>query len=252
MHRSGTSVIAHWLKECGLNIGDELYEASKFNPKGYFEDLDFLSLHKSLLEKNFIHSSGHEEIKDVVLSPSQIRQIENLIKLKNKNVQWGWKEPRTCLFLDYYKKILPQASFLIIHRNCEEVVSSLIQRELGLKKPRMNFFSQLKYKVEKQKYVNHYSKLWLYYNNILINQLKNREKVVFTSYKNLLLHDKLIFDRLQEWGFNLNYKPFNMLFDENLITQQKGLDIQPTLKLQEDIKHISKTLKKLEITRTSD
>ena len=55
MHRSGTSVTANWLNLCGLNLGDELYGASKFNKNGYYEDIEFLELHMKIFS-NFRHN----------------------------------------------------------------------------------------------------------------------------------------------------------------------------------------------------
>ena len=41
MHRSGTSLVANWLHDCGLHVGDRLLEGTFANEKGYFEDLIF-------------------------------------------------------------------------------------------------------------------------------------------------------------------------------------------------------------------
>jgi hypothetical protein len=42
MHRSGTSLLASFLRAAGINLGENLYPADSANPLGYFEDLDFL------------------------------------------------------------------------------------------------------------------------------------------------------------------------------------------------------------------
>ena len=40
MHRSGTSVVSRGLKVLGVDLGNRLIVPDKFNPKGYWEDLD--------------------------------------------------------------------------------------------------------------------------------------------------------------------------------------------------------------------
>ena len=54
MHRSGTSLTASWLEHCGLMVHDgNFYGPDTGNPKGHFEDKEFVDLHASaiLLEK---------------------------------------------------------------------------------------------------------------------------------------------------------------------------------------------------------
>ena len=49
---------------------------------------------------------------------------------------WGWKDPRTCLFLDFWREHLPEARFLFVYRPPLEVLMSLVRRgqfrDLGL------------------------------------------------------------------------------------------------------------------------
>lgn len=236
MHRSGTSLVSNWLFNCGLFLGDELYRASEFNKNGYFEDVKFLNLHKKLLLENNIHSSGHEEIGNVILTEKQIKEISTLVKSKNKKLQWAWKEPRTCLFLEYYKKILPNAVFLVVYRDCNEVVASLVKRERKYKK---NLLGRLKKTLSVKKWSNHYSKIWLHYNTILLNQFKVKdENVIYTEYNSLLKNDKIIFNKLKKNGFDLNYIPFNTVFDDNLINKGAKRNYETPFKKKKEIEKV--------------
>src|SRR5689334_9877924 len=124
MHRSGTSLIAQWLKTCGVPMGDNLHGANIGNPEGHFEDMDFLNLHERILKFNNLCSDG--VINRTVSPESFVAEMANLIRDKNnRNIQWGWKDPRTCLFLPYYRTIIPNAKYFIAIRNYNEVVSSL-------------------------------------------------------------------------------------------------------------------------------
>ena len=58
MHRSGTSLITHWLHDCGLQVGERLVGAGTGNVEGHFEDEDFFLLHQQILIDNGVHPDG--------------------------------------------------------------------------------------------------------------------------------------------------------------------------------------------------
>ncbi|WP_417887300.1 sulfotransferase domain-containing protein [Zunongwangia sp.] len=244
MHRSGTSVTANWLNVCGLNLGDELYGASKFNKNGYYEDIDFLELHMKLLQECNIHSSGHEDLKKIKLSSKQKGEIKKLIINKNVKLQWGWKEPRTCLFIEYYKKLIPNAVFLVVYRDYKDVVASLILREHNLKMPsRITGLKDLIYLVKFQKLVDHYSKIWLHYNNLLIQNLYGHKNVIFTNYKDLLKNDKKVYEFLISTGVKIRYISFSEIFDNKLMQEKRNKKVEANFILKRKIK---KTMQKLD------
>src|SRR6202008_741542 len=112
MHRSGTSLVANWLYECGLHLGERLLAGSPYNEKGYFEDLDFLDVHEQIFRFNNIAYGGFTPPLDISLNDYYESKIKSLVELKNSlNGQWGWKEPRSCLFIDYYKNLIPSARY---------------------------------------------------------------------------------------------------------------------------------------------
>src|SRR5690242_17245936 len=113
MHRSGTSMITQWLNRCGLSIGEELYPADMANREGYFEDTDFLKVHQELLKKRNHPSTGFIDQPVGHLQHGELQRIQDLIDTKSKKEEWGWKEPRTCLFLDVYRKLVPSAFYLV-------------------------------------------------------------------------------------------------------------------------------------------
>ena len=137
MHRSGTSLVANWLHNCGLHLGDKLFEESLYNKKGYFEDSDFIEVHEEIFRLNNISSGGFMPPLDITLDAECKNKMKMLVDNKNyMREQWGWKEPRTCLFIDYYKKLIPSAKYLIVYRDYFFVVDSLIRRELKSKQLR--------------------------------------------------------------------------------------------------------------------
>ncbi|QHS23468.1 sulfotransferase family protein [Virgibacillus sp. MSP4-1] len=129
MHRSGTSTVALILQALGVNMGDSLLGSSSGNPYGHAEDMDFLQLNNHMLDSvksswdfppnnKKIRNSFHENRKD----------IEKMIKEKNKNELWGWKEPRTTLFAEKYHDLLDNPYYICVKRDELEVAKSLKKR----------------------------------------------------------------------------------------------------------------------------
>src|SRR5215213_1983981 len=93
MHRSGTSLIANWLHECGLHLGERLLAEGASNAKGHFEDLDFLELHEQIFHFNKISYGGLKPPLEITLNDYYESKIKSLIAFKNQmQQQWGWKE----------------------------------------------------------------------------------------------------------------------------------------------------------------
>ncbi len=49
MHRSGTSLTAEFLQKISLDLGNNLLKGNYWNPKGYFEDIDFVEFKRTVL-----------------------------------------------------------------------------------------------------------------------------------------------------------------------------------------------------------
>src|SRR3569833_408228 len=129
MHRSGTSLITNWLHHCGLQVGETLLGPDIGNKEGHFEDEEFLKMHEEILVGNGLAPSGLVHDKQLQIYEYQLEKLKAIIGIKEKRFdQWGWKEPRTCLFLDTYRELLPDAKYLIIIRDYESVVNSLLKR----------------------------------------------------------------------------------------------------------------------------
>ena len=147
MHRSGTSLITNWLHHCGLEVGERLVEASAGNKEGHFEDTEFLKIHEEILADNGLTTTGLIFDKPLTISEYELEKLKTILKIKERRFhQWGWKEPRTCLFLDTYGKLLPEAKYLVIVRDYLSVVNSLLKRswdEVDKRYERRSFFTRL-------------------------------------------------------------------------------------------------------------
>src|SRR6185437_2119041 len=128
MHRSGTSMLANFLSDAGLFIGKKLLAGGEGNEKGYFENVDFFSLHKSALIKLGEDAAGFT-LKTFENFPPEIEsQVDGIVRRNSQNQHWGWKDPRTCLFLGYWLKKLPEAKLICIFRPPWQVADSLYRR----------------------------------------------------------------------------------------------------------------------------
>lgn len=133
MHRSGTSLTAHYLSECGLHIGNNLINSDKSNPlsayDGHHEDREFRNFQKNILDKKRIYSFPTNDFRIPVQVGRDDREIAlKLIKSRENISQWAWKDPRTSLFLDFWFDTIKNTKYLFLLRNPLAVVDSLIRR----------------------------------------------------------------------------------------------------------------------------
>jgi glycosyltransferase involved in cell wall biosynthesis len=129
MHRSGTSCVAGLLHSAGLFLGDRLLAADPSNPRGHYEDLEFLEFHRELLRAHGFPDDGF--IVDQPLEPTGrfVRRAAALVAERRRLMRpWGWKDPRTSLLLPFWHGIVPDARFLFVFRPPWDVVDSLYRR----------------------------------------------------------------------------------------------------------------------------
>lgn len=128
MHRSGTSLIANFFGANELQLGSNLMQQGKGNPLGHFEDWEFVDFHNDVLKENnfYIYFRTQPKIK---IRNHHISNALTLIQNKSLYEFWGWKDPRTILFLNLWQSILPDARYIFVYRDFSMVVKSLLSRE---------------------------------------------------------------------------------------------------------------------------
>jgi hypothetical protein len=126
MGRSGTSLIASLMQKAGVHLGRRFVAPDQANPRGFFEDADFYEFHDQMLRER-----GYTLLvpPDFTFQarPDEIERARRLIAERADLAPWGWKDPRTSLFLDFWQELLPDACFLFLYRHPVEVVLSLIR-----------------------------------------------------------------------------------------------------------------------------
>lgn len=234
MHRSGTSLTTNWLQQCGLNIGNQLEGKKISNPDGHFEDLDFLNLHEEILTSKEVPYHGTENPNDFIISNEQEQKIIQLVENKNIAKEWGWKDPRTCLFLNVYRRIIPEANYLTILRPYTEIIDSLLRRkytpiEKKIEKRKLGKLKLQKYKLSVQKKglphsIDYYENAVINYYTSLTQHLETIDKNKSICFKLEDIHhldEQIISELNDKMGFNLNYVPISTIF------QQKYLKNKP-------------------------
>ncbi|MFA5993662.1 MAG: hypothetical protein WC823_01755 [Parcubacteria group bacterium] len=136
MHRSGTSMLMRLLNICGVYVGDEknLIGASSGNERGHWENSEVLDINEEIL-RIFNGSWDNppqfpDKWEDDLRLGNLKERAKNFVNKMNERADvWGFKEPRTCLTLLFWKKIIPNMVFVIPIRNSMEVAMSLNKRD---------------------------------------------------------------------------------------------------------------------------
>lgn len=129
MHRSGTSLTAALLASAGVDMGDRLLGADAANPRGHFEDVDLLLFHQRALAANGVSADGFTTTGEPEVPALMLAEAHDIVAARRaKQRLWGWKEPRTALFLEFWERLLPEARFVFVFRRPWEVLDSLFRR----------------------------------------------------------------------------------------------------------------------------
>lgn len=241
MHRSGTSMVTHWLHACGLQVGEQLLGGGVGNVQGHFEDLELYWLHRRWLEHHRLPHTGFVAAPVPGFSAALKQQLRQLIAERNaRHPQWGWKEPRTCLFLDDYRELLPDAHYAVIFRAFGETVSSMIVRIIRQKDQKHATRGGLRgwwwFNIRRQRLwhrllrrdASRFLKSWIFYNQRILEGLRRIPggRKVVVRFKSLVNgDDERLFDVLtKSWGFELHRVPARNIYRPRLTS--KPLDLK--------------------------
>ena len=212
MHRSGTSLVASYLAQLGIHVGDRLWAANRQNPRGFFEDADFVELQWRMLEDATREGDGghrdwgwtESEQLDRSRFAAHAEAARTLLAARaGRPGLWGWKDPRTSLLLDFWDELLGgRARYVILYRFPWEVADSMQRAGGGV------FLEHPEYG----------PRIWAFYNRHLLDfQRRHPDRVLLASANAItrdpgrfvaLLHEKL--------GLDVNDAPFEGVWDPNL------------------------------------
>jgi glycosyltransferase involved in cell wall biosynthesis len=209
MHRSGTSLLAALLSDMGVRMGEKLLAPDGWNRRGYFEDVDFVEFHRSILtEMVNLNNAGHPDwgwTESGTLDTSGLRAHKERARslTAERSGLWGWKDPRTTLFLKFWDEVLERnAVYVLVYRFPWEVAESMLR--LGA-----SVF------VEHPDYA---WKIWTFYNDRLLDFYRHhRDRSILVSVNALLLDPERFGSLLKtEFGLQFSMASFDQVRDPEL------------------------------------
>jgi hypothetical protein len=115
--RCGSSFVSGVLhNDLDVCMGLEFKEPTKFNPGGYYEDIDIKRNNDDLLN-SFLTLQGWA------------KNIKNIMKARiDRNVPWGFKDPRICDLLGFYLLMFNNPKIICCVRDRDLVIKSLVNK----------------------------------------------------------------------------------------------------------------------------
>lgn len=176
MHRSGTSLMSGILNKLGVYFGknEDLIPPRKDNPEGFWELSEIVSFHEDLLKELSSNTNSTIPLQDInfenkILQPYKKRLKEIINKHFSGQSLWGWKDPRTCVFLPLWLEVLYEMDidikFIIQFRNPVDVAKSLEKRN-GLPKNRA-YRSWYLHNLQALKWSSNYKRISVNYDTLL-------------------------------------------------------------------------------------
>ncbi|HQQ62909.1 MAG TPA: sulfotransferase [Pseudomonadales bacterium] len=136
MHRSGTSCLTGSLQQGGLFLGKH-HTWNDYNRKGNRENQDVVNLHEGILKSNGLN--WKESLRPAswktlwqhpapVWQPQHIARAHEILAEYADQPLWGFKDPRTLMVLQGWRKLVPEMEFIGIYRHPMAVAQSLHSR----------------------------------------------------------------------------------------------------------------------------
>ncbi|HEY1612445.1 MAG TPA: sulfotransferase [Rhizomicrobium sp.] len=136
MHKSGTTLVSRVLHESGIDMG--LFDSTlAYDHGNHFERVETRDLNMAILGTHLgVDSLDLVQPCDSVERHPEIGPaIESLAEgLSHEHVDWGFKDPRSCLTYSVWRRHLPAFRTIIIYRDPSEVVE-----HYGRQVPRWQF-----------------------------------------------------------------------------------------------------------------
>jgi len=194
-------MIANILFQNGIRFGESLIGSSRYNREGHFEDRFIVGMNKKILlhygttwctPKDF----PSDWLQDSYIQKLRIQALGYAEKILAKNREFAFKDPRTCLTLPFWESVWGDMLYIIILRNQEDVVKSVLKRNEAWRSKKYFFWRGFRFLYHLYLYNGAYEKiipinetsamkLWNYYNAQLCRFTENKDKIV-VRYESIL------------------------------------------------------------------
>lgn len=123
--RSGTSMTAGILASLGVLMGLRFQVPDKHNPRGDFEDRDFVELHTAHSEKLISDATMIHTAQYFIAFRRSLGTFNPDTEEEQDGLRYGWKDPRTIIYLRFYLTLCPNAKIILLKRDLEGLKSSV-------------------------------------------------------------------------------------------------------------------------------
>jgi hypothetical protein len=179
MHRSGTSMVSGIISKLEINLGKDMINLAKDNPRGHFENKWFVKMNDKILALaggTWEIPPKKEKINELKQNKKLMKEIKKLVTSQESSL-WGWKDPRTVLTLNLYLPYLKNPHFIVCYRDKRAIAKSLNKRngfsiDKGINL--CNTYNKRLTILLKNKKI---PKLELNYENFFVNEKKEIDKI---------------------------------------------------------------------------
>lgn len=207
-HRSGTSMTGQIMHNAGLLLDRNPLTAHPSNPDSHFESDIAVKLHNDIFKDN--HTDWLLCNYDITnntfeVSSANRARAEALVAKYEHAEPWGFKDPRSSLFLDLWSDVLQRPRVIMVYRHFGQCQNSLLKRasESLVNQPQVDTDSARLWQN------SHLSiSAWVHYNNQLIKYAQANPKDCVVVSQEALVNG---FDLVTE----VNTR-FNLMLDSNV------------------------------------
>jgi hypothetical protein len=131
--RSGTSMVAGALEICGAWLGQTVPGGSKENPKGFFENIMLREhVNKRILLGLGCDPLGVQGLPDLdrlPAIPNLSQAVKQIIRAEgyDGSRRWLFKDAKLSLLWPIYKAAFPNAQWIVVRRDTEEIIHSCLR-----------------------------------------------------------------------------------------------------------------------------
>ncbi len=230
-HRSGTSALAQHCQSAGLFLGHELLGAKASNPLGHFEDRAFFEINEAIFQSNLFSWDTPRDVVPIVHPEIRRAAFEKIAQRDSENAIWGFKDPRSCMLLDFWHAMLSNPKYLICLRHYSACIDSILRRHV------LDFYAipdlpQRQSLTRAPFNADIACANWCVYMSNLLSFLESRDVDALVVQIDALPPDASVAADLNA-RFNLMLEPIplNQTFRPELFQKKKitGLNLDPTL-----------------------
>ncbi len=197
-HRSGTSSLAQELHSAGLFIGYNLMKGGLSNQDGHFEDYSFVKIDEKIFSANKLEWDTIDIPKKLTITPYHHKRMQNLVaQRESTGSNWGFKDPRSILLLEEWSEVIKDYIVVAVYRHYDQTVASLKQRAAQY----IVYDKQSDIKLWQKPDYGY--KMWIEYNQRLIDFAKKSKRVVIVSHEALIEGFDIVTELNNRFGLDL-------------------------------------------------